>query len=105
MYVTGPPGSGKTTFILNYVTQQAYTNKKNGMIVQYQSSGKCEIIFVKGVNDAGSNRLKLENVSKPFIFDYNLHELVGRIVEERKDSFYFSVFNGMIAKYNLQICC
>lgn len=51
MYVSGPPGSGKTTFFLAYFTQWARKHKKRGLIVQYRQRSGGDIIILQGADN------------------------------------------------------
>lgn len=68
MYVSGPPGSGKTTFFLAYFTQWARKHNKCGLIVQYRQKSSGDIIILQGANNptyVKSKRLasdKLQNL-------------------------------------------
>ena len=94
MYVSGPPGCGKTTFFLFYFTQWARTNQKCGLIVQYRDLTQCEIILLNG-----SDSLK-RVVSKKLNRD-NLANLVDHVLAQEAP-ISFCVFDGV--RQNVEAC-
>lgn len=92
MYVTGPPGSGKTTFFLAYFTQWARKHKKHGLIVQYREVGLSEIIILRGDEDPkyvvsgtlNSHTLRdhVSAVAKSFSYDFCLLDGVRMNVDD-----------------------
>lgn len=48
LYVTGPPGSGKTSFFLLYFAQWAKERQNTtGLVVQYRHSTVCDIMIIE----------------------------------------------------------
>ena len=96
MYISGPPGSGKTTYCLFYFTRYMVTNNngdsssnnKKGLIVQYRAESSNEIMILEGQRIRRVSSFKTHNKSMPDL----LCELIEK---EGKDSFDFCVFDGV----------
>lgn len=93
LYVSGPPGSGKTTFFLAYFTQWARTKQKSALIVQYRDIGACEIILLDGeenpkyvVDDERLNRESLSGLVGVLINDLKPHFCVLDGVRQKIDA-------------------
>lgn len=94
LYVSGPPGCGKTTFFLAYFTQWARKQNQVGLIIQFRESSTCEIVLLRGQQNPQfimSDRLKTRT----------LEDLMEDIINDNKDSagesspFDFCVFDGV----------
>ena len=94
LYVSGPPGCGKTTFFLFYFTQWARTNQKRGLIVQYRDLTLCEIILLNGGNIP--ERVVSEKLNRD-----DLANLVSHVLKQ-ESPISFCVFDGV--RQNVETC-
>jgi len=97
LYITGPPGSGKTTFFLSFFTHWARQHKKNGLVVQYRHSARCEIIFLNG--DKNAQVLKRDDGTN--LSSANLLDTVNSVVPREK-GLEFVIFDGV--RQSLDVC-
>ena len=93
LYVTGAPGSGKTTFFLLYAFKRVTEKNERALVVQYRQSQLCEImIFSRG----SIKRLSEELSSK------TLFTAVQRVLKQDTAGFNFFVFDGV--RQSLPVC-
>lgn len=93
LYVTGAPGSGKTTFILLYAFKRVTEKNERALVVQYRQSELCEImVFSKG----SIVRLSQE-LSSGMLFT-----AVQQVLEQDTAGFDFFVFDGV--RQSLDVC-
>lgn len=87
MYISGPPGSGKTTYCLFYFTLYMTKNSKKGLIIQYRKEAENEVMIVEGQ--------EIRRVTGG-TDDGRMPDLVrSLIVREGRDAFDFVVFDGV----------
>ena len=87
MYISGPPGCGKTTYCLFYFTRYMLTENKKGLIVQYREKSTNEIMLLEGkcIKRVSTIRKNDDTVA-----------IVREIIfTEGKDSFDFCIFDGV----------
>ena len=93
LYVTGAPGSGKTTFFLLYAFKRVTEKNERALVVQYRQSELCEImVFSKG----SIVRLSQE-LSSGMLFT-----TVQQVLEQDTAGFDFFVFDGV--RQSLDVC-
>ena len=100
LYVTGPPGSGKTSFFLWYATVWAAQNNQRCLMVQYRHLGEpCEILIV---DDNKIQRVvlpQIEGKSNNVLTSTDLYRYVQRVVVKEKH-FDFFVHDGVRQKHD-----
>jgi hypothetical protein len=95
LYVSGPPGCGKTSFFILYFTEYARKNSKRGLLVQYREFNACEIIILDGQDIPIA-------VSKT-IRSHNLMSALESVAQTYSpDSFDFCVYDGV--RQNAEKC-
>jgi hypothetical protein len=87
LYVSGPPGCGKTTFFLAYFTRWARKQKKVGLVVQYRELSSCEIVILRGDQDP-------QFVQSDRLTRSKLGDLVEDIAKNQMPPFDFCLLDG-----------
>jgi hypothetical protein len=90
MYVSGPPGCGRTEVFPLYAAQWHRLHKdQRGLVVQYRDLTTCDIMIIE------NNGIK--RVSEPALFPENLLVVLKEIIKADKN-FAFFVFDGVRQK-------
>lgn len=95
LYISGPPGCGKTTYCLFYFTRYILVNQNSrGLIVLYRASSRNEVMIIEGqclrFAKSGTNESHMSSL------------IVDLIQREGRDAFDFVVFDGV--QQNKDIC-
>ncbi|KAL3930925.1 MAG: hypothetical protein SGBAC_011550 [Bacillariaceae sp.] len=77
LYVTGPPGCGKTSFFLLYCAHQAIHHNQRALVVQYRHFSSCEIMIV---DKHTIKRVSFKNQDEALHQD-NLFEVLRRMFD------------------------
>ena len=92
LYVSGPPGCGKTTFFLHYFTEYALSKAKKGLLVQFCHTNSCEIIVIDGRSEALSC---VRNEGKEISASDLLGVLKSFVRTNPASKFDFIIFDGV----------